>query len=241
MVLLTDMKEILRKVEQDRSTKFGVTFIRHSSKGFDGNLTSEGIIKARNFGAALVINTESVAIYTSDIQRAKDTGKEILGQLNTTSKPRVRSVLSEFPYTDEKIEELGLGGGKWLLLKDGNENLPSTKFMAGKIAKFLFDNQAAFTKLDKNQNAKIIAVSHIPPMMCFLGQVMALQAGKDLIDEGIKTKLMSKFEHGFFKPLEGFQVVYSAGGYKVNFLGDNFPVPVSLLQDLAKTVSHLHT
>jgi broad specificity phosphatase PhoE len=228
--------ERLHKEELVKRGEFSVNFIRHSSKGPDGNLTPAGIAKAQDLGVALATNSENIVIYTSNIQRAKNTGKEILSQLNTTIKPRVRSILSEFPYTDEKIEELGLGGGKWLLLKDGNEHLPSTKFMAGKIAKFLLDNQAVFTKLDKNQNAKIIAVSHIPPMMCFIGHIIAEQEGKDFIDEDIKEKLMSKFESGFFKPLEGFEVMFNnsvSNNCWVDFCNEKFTIPFSLLFGLA--------
>jgi broad specificity phosphatase PhoE len=233
------MKEDKEKRETPGNHSLEIIFIRHSSKRSDGNLSDEGRKNASeiHLPSGKGVFTE---VFTSNIQRSIDTGKiisEKFGILKLTVDP----ALSEFPYTDEKIEELGLGGGKWLLLKDGNEHLPSTKFMAGKVAKFLLNNQAAFMKLDKNQNAKIIAVSHIPPMMCFLGHIMALQTGKDFIDESIKTKLMSKFENGFFKPLEGFQAVYSAGVYKVNFSEESFSVPISFLQDLATTANSLHT
>lgn len=230
------MKERLKNKEQETVPKLRIFFVRHSSKGSDGNLTPEGGIKAEKYGIALLLDNQHIKIYTSDIQRSIDTGNKIFSQLDTPFKPRTRAILSEFPYTDKKIEELGLSGGKWLLLKEGNGFLPSTKFMAGKIALFAL----SMYELSKRTNtgAEILAISHVPPMMCFLGHIIAAQNQKEFIDEDVRSKLMSKFESKFLKPLEGFTISFGRDEInleycKVDFCDESVTIRLTLLSDWA--------
>lgn len=232
------MKEWLQSKEHKTAPKLRITFVRHSSKGSDGNLTPEGVTKAEEYGIALLPDSQHVKIYTSDIQRSIDTGNKIFSRLDTSFKPRVRVILSEFPYTDEKIKESGLSGGKWLLLEEGNEFLPSTKFMAGKIAFFAFSIHELSKRM--NNRTEILAISHVPPMMCFLGHIMAAQDQKEFIDEDVRSKLMSKFENKFLNPLEGFTICFGKDENnleycKVDFCGESATIPLSLLRDWANT------
>lgn len=168
-----------------------------------------------------------LGIFTSDIQRSIDTGK-IIGKKYGITKMVVDPILSEYPYTDERIEELGLSGGKWLLLEE------ASKLLARKIAKFILD------KLENNdtiQNHKqIVAVSHIPPIMAFLGYALAHTKGKFSIDEEIKSELFESFGGGFVKPLEGFEILYDGRTDKdhlsIVLAGHNLQIPISLLREL---------
>ena len=198
-----------------------ITYLRHSIKGPDGNLSEEGITKASDLDIHIRSNS-NVKIYTSDIQRSIDTGK-IIGRKFKISDPTIAPILSEFPYTDEKIEELGLSGGKWLLVES------ASKLLAAKIAKFTLDILESKTP---NKNDHVIAISHVPPIMAFLGHVLAHSAGKRTIDEEIKAKLFESFD-GFVKPPEGFEIIYDQNSkdfISVIFAKDNVQVPISFLQ-----------
>lgn len=103
-------KELKDQKERIGKGNFTITFLRHSSKGSDGNLNKEGIRKAENLDLVFGPKTK-IEIYTSDIRRSIDTGK-IIGRKFDISEPMIVPILSEYPYTDEKIEELGLSGRK---------------------------------------------------------------------------------------------------------------------------------
>lgn len=108
-----------------------------------------------------------------------------------------------------------------------------SKLLAGKIAKFTLE---MLENKDINKNTQIIAISHVPPIMAFLGHVLASLEGKNLIDEGIKTKLFESFD-GFVKPLEGFDIHISdtnSDRIEVSFPKNTINIPISLLHDLSK-------
>src|SRR3989344_3715233 len=190
------MKEVGDKKELIGNAQLTITFLRHSTKGPKGNLSEEGRKKAEGFEMATELNS-IIEIYASDIQRSIETAKILSGRLRI-AEPVIAPILSEHPYTDEKIEELGLSGGKWLLVEK------ASRFLAGKIAIFTVD-QLKSKKL--NEKRQIIAISHVPPIMSFLGHVLAYAKNKSSIDEEIKSELFGFFE-GFVKPLEGFKMVF---------------------------------
>lgn len=206
-------------------TQLKITFLRHSIKGPDGNLTEDGKKKAEAFTYALDENG-SVEIFTSDIQRSMDTGR-IIAETNGITKPIVVApILSEYPYTDEKIEELGLSGGKWLMVEEAG------KLLADKVAKFTLD------KIEDSKvgiKTQIVAISHVPPIMAFLGYVLAYSEGKTSIDEEVKSKLLDSFG-GFVKPMEGFEITYKANdtdSVYIVFPNHNLQIPISLLRNLS--------
>lgn len=229
------MERLIDK-EKTKLQNLRITFVRHSIKGMDGNLTPDGITLAEEYGNALV-GGRNVKIYTSDIQRSIDTGQIIYKQLETPLKPRVSSILSEFPYTDEKIEELGLSGGKWMLLKEDSEFLPSTKFMAGRISSFVLDTRSVFIKSKYHEDLNVIAVSHVPPLMCFLGHILALEQNKDFIDEDVRAELLSLLGGNFIRPLHGFEITFPVNtkGCLVSFSSRSIDLPLGFLETVAES------
>lgn len=214
-----------------------IILIRHSIKGQDGELTPDGVLLAENYGKTLTTGyRDCIKIYTSDIQRSIDTGHIIYDQLETPFKPRIKNILSEFPYTDEKIEELNLNGGRWLLHNEDDELLPSTRFMAGKIASFILETGEIISKHKTVENLNVVAISHVPPLMCFLGYAIAFNHSKDFIDEDIKEELLTLFRGSFIKPLQGFEVIFSPSSneYTILVSGKSFKIPLSFLESLIK-------
>ena len=217
------MREIEDKKESIGNGRLSIRFLRHSAKGPDGNLNESGVAEAEVFKLPLEAYP-NVEIYTSDIQRSIDTGK-IIGKRFGITEPFILPILSEHPYTDEKIEELGLSGGKWLLVESAG------KLLAGKIAKFTLN---AIGKSKSNDKAQIIAISHVPPIMAFLGYALAFSEGKSSIDEEVKTKLLEAFG-GFVKPLAGFEITYDANNkdsINIAFAKNNLQMPISFLETL---------
>src|SRR3989344_9004154 len=159
-----------------------IDIIRHAQKGSDGELTEEGKVNAFSFVSNLSGTERDVKIYTSDIKRAIDTGDLI----NTTSKsnylPRVRDFLSESPYTDERLSELRLDGGKWLYLNEGTADLPDTKVVAGKLAKFILNIHRLRSRIKDPNHFSIVGVTHVPTIMCFMSHLIAHDLGKSAID-----------------------------------------------------------
>ncbi|MEK7553137.1 MAG: histidine phosphatase family protein [Patescibacteria group bacterium] len=218
-------KEMKDKKERIENGNLTITFLRHSSKGPDGNLSKEGIIKASELDIRINSNS-NVEIYTSDIQRSVDTGT-IIGKKLRILQPKISPILSEHPYTDEKIEELGLSGGKWLLVENAN------RLLAGKLAKFTLDQ---LTSKKSIHDSQIIAISHVPPIMAFLGHILVYSEKKNSIDEEIKTKLFESFD-GFVKPLKGFDIHIMSSNpdeMQVVFPKNRISIPISLLRNLAK-------
>jgi len=114
---------------------------------------------------------------------------------------------------------------------------PSTKAIAGKIAKFILDMKKVNDRVKLERQLRIIGVSHVPPLMCFLGHVFAFEEGKDFIDEEVKDRLQSYFESGFVKPLEGFNVTISENhlGEKITelvFSNEKHKLPIEFLNEL---------
>jgi len=217
------MKEAEDKKELIRNGWLTIRFLRHSTKGPDGNLSGKGIAEAKAYkfpaGAYSIVQ-----IYTSNIQRSIDTGK-IVGEKFGITEPFIVPILSEHPYTDEKIEELGLSGGKWLLVEN------ASKLLAGKIAKFISN---AIEDVRSNNKTQIIAISHVPPIMSFLGYTLAYTKGRTAIDEEIKSELFKSFG-GFVKPLEGFEIIYDTNSkdfLSVIFANHNLQIPTSFLGSL---------
>jgi len=205
-------------------TQLKIIFLRHSTKGPDGNITEEGKEKAKNFTLQSDEN-ESIEIFTSDIQRSIDTGT-MISNTNKITKPIVIDpILSEYPYTDEKIEELGLSGGKWLLIDE------ASKLLADKIAKFTLD---AIENNTLGKKEQILAISHVPPIMAFLGYLFAYVDGKNCIDEEVRSQLLESF-NGFVRPLEGFELTYYANNedfVQVAFTNQSLQIPISVIKNL---------
>ncbi len=219
------MKENRNKTEQIGVGQPAITFLRHSFKDKDGNLTDEGIVKARALDFAIPDGFE-IKIFTSDIGRSEHTGK-LLGEKLGNLVPKIDPILSEFPYTDEHIEELGLSGLKWLSVNE------ATKLLAAKIAKFTLEQIK-----NTNTNTQIIAISHVPPIMAFLGHTLAYTKGKLTIDEKIKSELFETFggkfdKPAFVKPLEGFEIKYDGSeNLTLVFSNHNLQIPISFLRNL---------
>jgi len=227
------MKEQKVNKEKVSPRNLSIHFIRHAHKDSTGMLSQEGILAASNF-AFNPKYASNPLIVTSNIQRAEDTGTIIANNFHENISVKVTPLLSEAPYTDEKISELELNGGKWLLINKEGGKLPSTKVMAGKIAYFILEQ---LTNHSDSKNEELIAVSHIPPMMCFIGYLLAFNDNVDFINESIRQKLQGYFESGFFTPLEGFLVNFDQNNrmsFGVTFKDIHLQVNMETLIDLAE-------
>lgn len=209
------MKEL--KEKKDRKEPIGeglltITFLRHSHKGDDGNLDENGIIMAEALNIPIPENSG-------------------------IKEPLIDPILSEHPYTDKRIEELGLSGGKWLLVEGAN------RLLAGKIAKFTLDR---LDNKKSGKNSQIIAISHVPPIMAFLGYVLANSKGKDFIDQETQFELFKSYggkltddgrsiEPAFVNYLEGFKINYNPernGLLEISFRNQIILMPITQLQKL---------
>lgn len=223
------MKEKRDKKEQVGIGQLTLTFLRHSHKGVDGNLDEMGIQMAKDFDISTFENSK-VEVYSSGIWRSIETGKIIGGKLKI-SPIIIDPILSENPYTDEKIEKLGLSGGKWLLVDEAN------RLLAAKIARFTLGQIEA-----RDRKSQIIAISHVPPIMAFLGYVLAFNKGKNSIDQETQTELFESFggkfdKPAFVKPLEGFELIFDNDNndtFSINFAGHNLQLPIIFLEKLNK-------
>ena len=213
----------------EKILKFDI--IRHSTKGPDGELTISGREGAIKYGVLISEEVKNVWIFTSDIQRCIDTGRLIAKGINKPCRRTVMSMLSEEPYTDERLERLGLSGGKWLLLGDEHDILPSTKYMAGKIASFILNSCETAKRYD--EEIQILSISHVPTIMCFLGHILAESEGIASINNDIKQKLMGVFEGGFVKPLQGFSMRKLPNDYEITLVGKSIVVSNTYLSSLA--------
>lgn len=211
------------------SRQFSILIIRHSFKGPNGNLNKKGITKARAVSIANSVGSK-FKIFTSDIQRSIDTGR-IIGEKLAITKTTTNSVLSELPFSDEHLDELGLSGGKWLLQSK------ITRLLAKKIARFTLDQIE-----NPDRKSQIIAISHVPPIMAFLGHVLAYRKGKKSIDQEVQTELFESFggkfdKPAFVKPLEGFELTFdnnNKDSFSINFAGHILRLPISFLDELNK-------
>lgn len=212
-----------------------ITFIRHAKKGSDGQLTQEGIDKAREFETSHG-RKQDLIIYTSNIQRAIDTGSLIAEAVGARHPKPPTELLSESPYTDEKIDLLGLSKGKWLQLTDESAGLPPTKYMAGKIASFVLE-------MGDNPAKHILAVTHVPPIMCFLGYALAFHEGKNMIDDDIKEKTYALFGGKIPDPLHGFDISYlsnvSVAQYTLSIANQRISIPKTFLTETKKAFTSL--
>jgi broad specificity phosphatase PhoE len=199
------MVEIPRGSEIENQSVLQINFIRHGAKDNLGNLTMEGRGEAASYGQGLKSQGGRIKIYTSEIERAIDTGRIISEFGGLSAKQRISSLLSEEPWTDEQINGLHLEGGRWLF--QGEE----TRSMAGKIALFIQAQRNGFDRMKTPGQIRIFAISHVPPLMCFMGQVLSEEQKKNHIDQGIADTLFSFYggslvEPKFTPPLEGFEV-----------------------------------
>ncbi len=216
----------------ERKEKFQRTYrlriIRHGQKDEEGNLSSKGQNETQRFAQEL-INNDNFLIYSSDIQRSKDTAS-ILRTVSNSEQISITKLLSEEPYTDERISELSLDGGLWLLMDEPTEQLPSMSAFAGKMAKFIEDMENNLSK--ETKAIDIIAVSHVPPIMAFVGMVIADSQGEQEINEDIKNRLHSLFDGGFPSPLEGFEINKHNNKRILQVKDKSFEVTDELLESL---------
>lgn len=179
-------------------------FIRHAKKDpITGELSQEGRQQASTFfpNSFDFAPGTKVEIFHSPISRSEETAKIIASSLpnNTLNGISLIDELTEAPYTDEEVDRLGIGGGKWLEEEKPAEELPSTKIIASRIADIVLGYAETSRILDQGANKSIIFVSHIPPLMLFLKWHFAqeLELEKGTILEGLG---------GFIEPLKGFEI-----------------------------------
>jgi broad specificity phosphatase PhoE len=216
-----------RKENPQKGTN--IRIIRHGHKDKSGKLSPEGQEKTRKLAEDLKSLDDNLLLYSSDIQRSQDTAN-IIGSIcsNRVNQTEVSVLLSEKPYTDERISELGLDGGKWLLSNESTRGMPSIGAFAGKLAKFI-------QEIDEEENDRdILAISHVPPIMAFLGFVIADSEGKNEIDSEIKEELHEIFDGGFPKPLEGFEINKTDDTRTLAVKGNTFNLSDELLDNLTE-------
>lgn len=214
-----------------------IEIIRHAQKGLDGLITEEGKMAASAYGKSLVTDERNLKVYTSDIQRAIDTGDLINIASESTYSPRARDFLSEFPYTPEKLLELGLDAGSWPFLDKGIEKLPSTHVIAGKLAKFILDEQRILPRISKPGAIHIVAVTHAPTIVCFLTHVLADEMNKPTVDNEVIEKLEVAIGNKYIQPLNGFKVSLLMNNEMFLQLGD---INMNLNQQLLEDLEYVH-
>jgi len=207
-----------------------IKLIRHGPKDESGLLSSEAQELIQQFASSLPIPQTGYLFYSSDIQRSISTADIVRSSLAIHLPVKVDELLSEAPLTDEKISELGLDGGRWLLLNLLTDKLPSIEAFAGKTA--LFIKNLKNDLFDKKEGSNIIAVSHVPPIMAFLGFVVADSVSKNEIDLSVKDRIHTIFDGGFPKPLEGFDVNMVGENMTLSVRGFVFKVSEDLLNRL---------
>lgn len=199
--------EHLRSDEREfRSSEMRLVFVRHASKDVNGLLSEEGRLEAADFWNKFFSGEvpEIVNFYHSDILRSKETVEMMLSAfVHNVGEVRQMDDLSEEPYSDENISKLGLDGGKWLQGDFIHSDLPSSKLLAGRLARIICDFFDNFSSSNIDIDELNIFVSHVPPLMLFARWVLEKELGLDLVaNEEILIKM-----GGFTKVLHGFEIL----------------------------------